>query len=115
MHLHGIYRQVCEPFYFFLALAGIPEHKNIGQKLDIFLSFPKRRQGNGYNSKTIVQVLTETSILYCLFQISIGGDKYAGIHVYLFSSPNSLNNLFLQKPQQLHLEEKRKLADFIKE
>src|SRR4030065_398134 len=65
MHLHGIYRQVCEPFYFFLVLAGVPMHKSIGQKHYIFFSFPKRRQGNGYNSQTIVTVLPGASILFC--------------------------------------------------
>src|SRR6185369_3204692 len=87
-----------------------------GSKLsEIFHMFGQGRQLNREHRQTEVKVLSETTFLYSLEQIGIGGGDNAHIDKRTLRTSQALQLAALQEAQQLRLQTCWHVADLVQE
>src|SRR5664280_1701064 len=89
--------------------------KRLGQERDVPFSLPQRRHQNLHDGQTIVQILAERAVAQTLLKIGVGCGNDARINMNLVPAAHPLNPLFLEKPQQIHLQRQGDLSDFVQE
>ena len=80
---------------------------------DVFFPVAQRRQINGNDVETIVEVLAEGALLESRAQILIRGGDDAHIDVYRFGTAQPLELALLQNTEQLDLYLRRHVADLV--
>src|SRR5438132_8503010 len=83
------------------------------QEIDILPAIAERRQLDHDDGKPEIQILTELPVRHCLLKINIGCGDDARVNLDFLPAADTLEPLFLQKPQHLYLNRKRQFADLI--
>ena len=96
-------------------LRGKFPEQHFGQQRHVAGSLAQRRQLHHHYRQPVIQVLAKIPFVHGLFQIHVGGGNHAGIHCDFGPSPHPFDGLFLEKPQDLHLQRQRQFADFVEE
>ena len=88
-------------------------YKMPDQQRDIFFSFTQRGQHDREDTQAIVQITTKLVLSNSLGQITVGGRHQAHIHLNSAIAAQALKFLILQYAEQLGLQLKRNLANFV--
>src|SRR6185369_6297069 len=87
----------------------------IDEQRDVFLAQPERRHRDGENIDPVKQVFPELAVLDLFSQITVGGRDDPDIGLDGAGTPQPLEFTILDDPEQLALQLKRHLADFVEE
>ena len=98
-----------------LELSVIALNEEIHQWQNIFLPLAQRRNENRDDRQAIVKVLPELALALRLLQVAVGSGNDAHIHLHVADPAYPANHLVLKNPQQLGLQQRRQLADFVEE
>ena len=82
---------------------------------DVVSSFAQGRHLDDDNCQAKIKILAESAGCDSVLQVGIGRRDDASISLKLLAPPNSLECLFLQKPEQFYLNRRGQVADFVKE
>jgi len=63
---------------------GVFGQEVFGQQLNVITPVAEGRQIHSSDVKTVIEVLPQSSLLHCLFQVDVGSRDYAGISVLGF-------------------------------
>ena len=87
----------------------------LGDQRDVFHPLAQRRQVDGDDIETIVEILAKDLLFDPLFEIGVGGgdDAYVGLDRLDTAEAHEL--LLLDDPQQLGLGFERDVADLVEE
>ncbi len=85
----------------------------VHQFLNIFFSFPKRRDRDVQKVQPVIQIRTELPLFDLFFHIDVRGGDYPYIHRMHAGASNPPDLFFLQYPQKLRLQCDRDLPDLI--
>src|SRR5689334_349730 len=85
------------------------------QRFRIPSPFSQRGQLYDDNLQPEIKILAELTLGHARFEIGVGRGNDARINLNLLPAAHPLKSLVLQESQQLHLNGKRQLADFVQE
>ena len=85
------------------------------QRGNVAEALPERRQRDRHDVQAIEEIGAEPALLHLLFEIAIGRGDDADVDADVRRAADPLERLFLEKPQQLGLEQRHHLADFVEE
>src|SRR5262249_21861430 len=88
-------------------------HEVVDERRDVVGARAQRRQRDRQHVQAIVQVLAEAAFLHLVLEIAVRRRNNANIDANVGDAANSLERLFFQESQQLRLERRRHLADFV--
>ncbi|MCK7499649.1 MAG: hypothetical protein MZW92_61555 [Comamonadaceae bacterium] len=86
-----------------------------GQRRDVLLSFPERRQKDGDDVQAEEKVFAERSVPDGLFEIPVRGRDDPDIELPDLGVPDPAAFPFLEKTEQLDLRRRRDLSDLVEE
>src|SRR5215469_10626893 len=86
-----------------------------GQAWNFGGSFAQRRDVYLDDIETVVEIVAKALLLDQLFEILVGRGDDANIHPDGHGAPYPLESFFLQEVQQLRLNRRREIADFIEQ
>ena len=95
--------------------AGVLLDEMPRQQGDVLLALPQGRQVNGNYVQTPVEVLPEAAVLHFLREILVCNCDDAHIDFDVVLAADTPKSLFLNNPQELHLQAKGRLGDLIEE
>src|SRR6185437_15186441 len=90
-------------------------HKMFGEDQDIVPPFPQRRQRDRQTDQPVVQVLSESLVLYLFQQVLMGGDDDPDIDLGDASASDAGDLPFLQYTQEFGLQVDIQLSYLIEE
>src|SRR5581483_7650768 len=102
----------------FQRLSGSPRARHqdvLGDYRDVFAAVAQRRQQNRDDIQPVIEIFAEATALHFLLQVLLRRAHEADIDFDRFIAPDALELPLLQDPQQLHLDDRRDLADLIEE
>ena len=82
---------------------------------NIFLAFPKGRNTYGKNIEPVEQGLQETLSINFGYKLSVRSRHEPRVHGHAFLAPHAKERTGVQKGQELCLQGKRKLTNFVEE
>ncbi len=88
-------------------------HEMVGQKRNVLLALAQRRNVQRHHVQAVVEVFAERALLERRAQILVGGGDHAHVDVPRHVAAQPLEFALLQNAQQLHLDGRRHVADFI--
>jgi hypothetical protein len=100
---------------FSVQFPGVFLNEMIGEEDNVRLALPQRRNDDGENVQSVIEIFPEFSFSYELFQIPVCRGDNPDVHLYACITAEALENPFLQDAQQLCLNSRREVADFIEE
>lgn len=71
------------------------------------------RQGNLDHVQPVIEIVAEGALLHHGRQVLVGGRHHADVHLDLLAAAHTLELPFLQNAQQLDLQVRRQLGDFV--
>ena len=89
--------------------------QEMDEQRDVLLAIPQRRQMDGEDVETIVQVLAERLLADRLEQVAVGGRDDADIDLDRLLAADALELALLEDAEQLGLRVGRQLADLVEE
>ena len=109
--IHGafVYLSAGSEFFGILCQKVVYQHRNVLR--------PVAKPRNSYRNhvKAVIEVSSETPLLYKFFKVSVSGGYYSNICLYRSGASNSVKFAVLNYTQELCLHFQRQLADFIEE
>src|SRR5207302_7465632 len=90
-------------------------HKVSNQGGHVFATFAQRWQGDREYVESVVKVAAEVASVRHLHQITICGSDQANVYLMSAGAAEALELLFLQNAQQLRLQGRRNITDFVQE
>src|SRR5882724_5501619 len=90
-------------------------HKVAHEQGDVLGAFPQCRQAQWEHVQAIIQITPEFPFGHHSRQVATGGRHDAHIHAGSLSASQPFKFLFLEYPQELGLQLRRNIADFIQE
>ncbi len=97
----------------FLNSALYDVHVIVEQQRDVPGPLAKGGQRDGDHVEPVVQVLPEASLPDFFLELAVGGRDHAHVHVDVGRSANPPERPLFEEPQQLGLEGRHHLADFV--
>src|SRR5439155_16972038 len=108
----GVVVDVVDPL---AAALGIDVQKMQGQLGNVFTPFPQGRNPDVDDFEPVIQVFAEAALANELFEILMSGRDNAHVHLERLAGADALESLFLQHAEQLGLDFKRNIANFVQE
>src|SRR5580765_8703369 len=93
----------------------VASKEEFGQLLDVFGSFAERRELDGDDVDSIVEVFPEASVFDRLFQIEVRCRDEPELGLNRFGSAHALDLTFLDRAQQLRLQVETQISDLVEE
>ena len=87
----------------------------LGEQRDVVGALAQCRQADRNHVDPIVEILPELPVGDHLAEIAVGGRDDADVGLDLVGAPHPPELPFLQDPQDLHLQHRAHLADFVEE
>ena len=89
--------------------------KVLCQLWNVLTPFPQRRNPDVDDFEPVIQVFAEAALANELFEILMSGRDDAHVHLERLAGADALEGLFLQYAEQLGLDFKRNIANFVQE
>ena len=87
----------------------------IAEQRDVVPPLPERRNREVHHVEAVVEVFAEPPVRDVLFEVSRCRGDHANVHLLGLRLPDRAHLLFLQHPQELHLERQGQLSDLVEE
>src|SRR5579863_5665309 len=87
----------------------------LGERDNIGAPLAQRRQRNAHHVEPVIQIFAKYFFADRRFQVAIGSGENAEITANGLRPADPLEGMLLQNPQQLGLEIRRELTDFVEE
>jgi hypothetical protein len=85
----------------------------VGQQRDILFPLPQRRELQSDHVDPVIEVLPESLLFHQFGEVPMGGGEDTYIRGFAAGGAERLEGLFLEDPQQTHLQGRAHLADLV--
>src|SRR5438067_12736656 len=91
------------------------EHVDVvrDQQWDVTVAFAQRWQRDRHHLQAVEEILAEFALGDFLLEVAVGGGDDANVDADIRQTTDTLEGLLLEKPEELGLEARRHLADFV--